>query len=549
MNLSYRIVLTITALTSPLLADFLDDYENREPHFLEMLDETPDEQFNLISEFVSNDMSLKALPPSIIVAFLVEIGAIQILEQDFFLSTNRPARRSLLDMPLFQPNAAVFPMPSFLDMQLFFNITPRAHFTRSSDQIDSFLATSEPTLIGAVDAAIKKLQPITGSMLGAINIRSIMELVNMITLAERNIGLMLQTGGRSDRLQFRIMFPIYYHERNFFLSPNNLDQLALDLGFTNDDTFDDSFAIADRLGLGDTRIEFGVHAIETRWWDMVISLYATLPTAFSIKKGLAGSKFKAPGTYPNVPFNILYDTVEAIINDTVTPEQQAASFAVISGLMLDAWKRIAADLLDNGLGNESHPGIGICFALDGRLDQWINKPWASCMYWHNRIAFEYLFKNDNTRFYINKNDPANFDRDFNDPDLAQDNLDFLQAEIVNRICMLGLSTEVQPGIIGMWKSALIYKNPKWNGYLGIDLWFQTHESHGCIHADGPLVNTLDLCKSVMPWAFQNQIIGGFGYTVYTQDCTITFGLDGDATLFSTGVGRDYMLTFRVDTQF
>jgi hypothetical protein len=494
-------------------------------------------------------MMLKTLPDFAIVTFLVGIGAIPILEQDFFLSTNRPARRSLLDMPLFQPNMAVFPCPSFLDAQLFLNIMPRAHFTRTSSNIDSYLATSDSTLLGAVDAAIKKLQPLAGNALGVINIRSIMDIISTMTLTERNIGLMLQTGGRKDRLQFRIMFPIFYHERNFFLSQNNLDQLALELGFTDTQAFDDSFAIADRLGLGDTRIEFGVHAIEARWCDMVLSLYATIPTAFSIAKGLAGSSFNAPSTYPSVDFQVLYNTVEAIINNTVTPEQQAASFAVIRGLMLNAWERIGAALLDNGLGNESHPGIGICAAIDAPLDQWIDKPWASCTYWHNRVALEYLFKNDNTRFYINKNDPANFDRDFSDPDLATENLQFLQNEIINRICMLGLSTEVQPGVIGMWKSAIIYKDPQWNGYFGVDFWFQTKEKHKCIHATPELVDTLALCKSVMPCAFQNQIIGGFGYTITKQSCTLTFGLDADATLFSTGVGRDYMITLRLDTQF
>jgi hypothetical protein len=108
---------------------------------------------------------------------------------------------------------------------------------------------------------------------------------------------------------------------------------------------------------------------------------------------------------------------------------------------------------------------------------------------------------------------------------------------------------VQPGIIGMWKSAIIYEEQKWNGYFGADLWFQTQESHKCIHADADLVKTLSLCKSIMPWAFQNKIIGGFGYTVTTQDCNLTIGLDADATLFSTGVGRDYMVTLRLDTQF
>jgi|GEM_PF-5551161 len=545
-----RLLLALTLITAPLHADIFDDYLNHEPHLVDLLDDTPDEHFEFMNDFMSTTpMLLKALPDIAIVLFLLEIGAIDILEQDFFLSTNRPARRSLLDMPLFQPNEALFPEPSFLNAQFFFNMTPRARFTRTSNNIDSYIATSDPTLLAALDAAIKKLRPITGQALGFINIRSIMELVSMITLVERNIGLMLQTGGRWDRMQLRIMFPIYYHERNFFLSQKNLDQLSLELGFSNPTTFDDSYAIADRLGVGDTRVEFGVHALETQWTDMVISLYATIPTAFTIARGLAGNTFCAPGTYPNVDFTTLYDTAEALITGTVTPEQQAASFVIIQTFLLEAWDRVAAALLDNGLGDEAHPGLGICATIDARFDQWVDQPWASCVYWHNRIAFEYLFQNDNKRFYINNNNPANFDRDFTDPDQASENLEFLQNEIINRICLLGLSTKVQPGVIGMWKSALIFDDTEWNAYLGTDFWFQTKESHGCIHAEGDLVSTLSLCKSIMPWAFQNQIIGGFGYTYVIQNCSLTLGLDGAAAIFSTGVGHDFMITLRLDTQF
>lgn len=548
MNLK-QIVLTLACITSPLCADIFDDYENREPHLVDLIDEVPDEQFALLNDLIPEAMMLKTLPDFVIVSFLVEIGAISILEQDFFLSTNAPARRSLLDMPLFQPNTALFPEPSFLNAQLFFNMTPKARFTRTSNNIDSYIATSDETLLGAVDAAIKKLQPITGSSLGFINTRSILSIISTMTLVERNIGFMLQTGGRWDRMQLRIMFPIYYHERNFFLTQKNLDELSLELGFLNPETFDDSYAISDRLGLGDTRIEFGVHALESRWCDMVLSLYATIPTAFTIAKGLAGHAFKAAPTYPTVDFQTLYNTVEAIITDTVTPEQQAESFVIIQQFLLNAWTRTAAALLDNGMGDNAHPGLGICAAIDARFDQWVDQPWASCVYWHNRIAFEYLFKNDNTRFYINKNDPASFDRDFKDPSLASENLEFLQNEIINRLCLLGLSTEVQPGVIGMWKSAFIYNDSVWDGYLGTDFWFQTQESHSCIHAERDLVATLDLCKSIVPWAFQNQLIAGFGYTYEVQNCRMTFGLDGAATIFSTGVGRDFMLTLRLDTQF
>jgi hypothetical protein len=530
----------------------LNGYFNHDAKIMEFIDEGSDDKLDFLNEILPPTAPmLKMLDPFTIVQLLVSLNVIPLLEQDFFLSTNRPARRSYLDMPLFQPNKAVFPIPCFFNTQLFFDYTPTARFTRTSSNIDSYIATNEPSFLAALDGAIKALNILANGTVVTLNIPLILEIISDMTLVERNIGFMFQTGGRWDRLQLRIFFPLYYHERNFFLSQNNLDTLALQFGFTDADTFDDSFAICDRLGFGDTRVEFGVQAIESQWCDMVLSLYATLPTAFSIFKGMAGNTYKAPACYPSVNFEALYAAALAGEGGTETLAQQEQAYTILTNFLLDAWTRIDAALLDNGLGNEGHIGLGGSMAIDARLDQWVAQPWASCTYWHNRVALEYLFKNDDTRFYVAQINPDDFptEEELNDPTLAQENLNFIQNTIIQRLCLLGLSTSVQPGIIGWWKSALVYQDPYWGGYAGTDLWFQTKEKHGCIRAPDNVVDTLSLCKSVMPWAFQYKFIAGFGYTHYTEGCTMTFGIDGDVTLFTTGVGRNYMVTLRLDVQF
>ncbi len=551
MNLVKHLVIFATLLTVPVRADFLDDYEKHDQKLLDFIDEGSDDALDFLNDMMPPSPMLRMLDPFTIVQLLIGIGALDILKQDFFLKTNRPARRSLLDMPLFQPNKAVFPIPSFLNTQLFFDYTPSARFTRTSNNINSYIATSDKSLLAALDETIKAINVLADGSIVTLDIPLILELIGGMTLVERNIGFMFQTGGRWDRLQLRIFFPFYYHERNFFLPQNDLDTLAMQLGFSDEQVFDDSYAVCDRLGLGDTRIEFGMHAIEQQWCDMVLSLYATIPTAFTIWKGLAGRTYKGASCYPNVDFETLYEAALAGENNTETLAQQEASYNIITNFMLQTWNQVDAALLDNGLGNNGHVGLGGAMAIDARLDQWIAQPWASYTYWHNRIALEYLFKNHNTRFYINKNDPASFDRDWDNPDddVAEANLEFLQNEFINRVFMLGLSTEVQPGIIGMWKSILVYQDPYWGGYFGTDLWFQTKEKHDGIQASPELIRTLNLGKSYVPWAFQYKAIGGFGYTHYTEGCTMTFGIDGDVTLFTTGVGRNYMVTLRLDAQF
>lgn len=551
MKLVKHIVVFAIFLNTPVYADFLDDYEKHDQKLLDFIDEGSDDALDFLNEMMPSSPMLRMLDPFTIVQLLLGIGAVDILKQDFFLATNRPARRSLLDMPLFQPNKAVFPIPSFLNTQLFFDYTPSARFTRTSSNINSYIATSDKSFLAALDKSIKAINVLADGSIVALDIPLILELIGGMTLVERNIGFMFQTGGRWDRLQLRIFFPFYYHERNFFLPQNDLDTLAFQLGFSDEELFDDSYAVCDRLGIGDTRIEFGMHAIEQQWCDMVLSVYATIPTAFTIWKGIAGRAYKASNCYPNVDFDTLYAAAIAGDDGNETLSQQEASYDIITNFLLETWNQVDAALLDNSLGNNGHVGLGGAMAIDAGLDQWISQPWASYTYWHNRVALEYLFKNNNTRFYINKNDPASFDRDWNNDDdvVAEENLIFLQNEFINRVFMLGLSTEVQPGIIGMWKSILVYQDPYWGGYFGTDLWFQTKEKHGCIQAQPELIRTLNLEKSYVPYAFQYKAIGGFGYTFYTEGCTMNLGIDGDVTLFTTGVGRNYMVTLRLDAQF
>jgi hypothetical protein len=546
LSLSFAVY---TAHGSDFSDHLLDEYLNNAPHFWEMLDDATDLENDIIDAYIDPSMTLRALPAFAIVQLLVELGAVELLQENFYLSTNRPAQRSLLDRPIFQPQTALLPCPAFFNTQLFLSITPQAQFTRTSTQMTSYIATQEQTLIEKIETIIDAIKELSDGSIEEFNVRTILNLVGLITLVERNLGFMFQGGGRWDRLQLRVMFPLYYHERNFFLSNLNTDLLSQELGFTSESVFEEELAIADRLGIGDTRIEFGIDSVNIPQCNVVFGLRATIPTAFSIAKGLAGSTFYASDRYPLVDFETIYEAAEAALNQTITPEQQAAVFDILQSFFLDIIKRTGAALLDNGLGNEGHFGLG-CFAdIDAPLDQWIHTPGASDWHWHNRFTFEFVFKKVVTRFFINKDDPAAFDRNWDSQEQAEQNLLFLQNEIIARVILLGLPTEVQPGAIGTWMSTFVYEGVNFNGYFGIDSWGQGREHHDGICAKPELVNTLDLHKSVTSWAFQEKILAGFSYVLEYPNYIVKLGIDADATIFKTGVGRDYTADLCLDITF
>ena len=452
-------------------ADFFDDYVNSEPHFLDILDDSVDNDLVIFNEYLSDELPLRQLDPDIIVALLDALGATEILQNDFFLRTNPLTKRSILDLPLFELAPCKQREPWTVGGFLFFNKTDKYNLTRSSTRMCSYLALASSTLIDSIEAAIDDGNLIApGNDFTDINVRRVFEIAQDMRVEERNLGLMFYFMRQWKRMQLRLFLPFLYHERNLFLTNEQLDELADEFGSSNED-FREEHSISDRLGFGDTRIELAFNVQEKPSLCLNVGLHTTLPTAFTIAKEFYGTTFPKPGTYPDIDFEELYKALDSLINNgELSRAEQKRASAIVEDFFLGSIDRFAANLIDDELGNHHHFSIGSFVCADVPLTRFCKRNWAHNCTWSNRVSLEYLFPKDEKRFFINKNDPAAFEaHDFTDPMQGAENLAFFEQELINKFYLLALDTNIQPELIFRWTSKLVHTGNPWSGYFGTNL--------------------------------------------------------------------------------
>lgn len=542
----------IMLISTTLMADFLDDYLfeedlHSERHFIDTMDNDP-----IASEIISENGYLQELAvlksqtidPAIIVDILEAFGVINLLMQDFFLRTNPFVKRSILDstlmdrIPYHQEDCWKF--GSFI----FYNRTPNCNFTKSSTRMCSYLALAEESIIQAIEMGLHNAD------LVKFDPRVIFNIVQDMRAEERNIGFLLYFIRQWEKCQLRIYAPLLYHERNFFLTDQQLEDIQAELNLSGDTEFKEKHAISDRFGLGDTRIEAAFTVCE----KPTISCYAgpqfTIPTAFTMFSGWQGNTFAKPSTYPDVPFNVIWEALIAAIEQTLTRIQKLRVAAIIEEFFVGAMDRLAANLLDDGLGNHGHLGLGAFIYTDMPLYQFSYRNWAQTGSWINRISLEFLLPNSEKRFFINKHDQDTFDSyDFSNPDDGAENLAFIQQEIVNKFYLIAFDTYVQPKPIFRWTSMINHGGGPCKLYYGTNLWVQGAEHLSSIKGPLDIVAGLDKSKAIAPAAYQFKVLGGLSYTFKEENTTWTIGVDGDYTVLKSGIGRDYMLALRVDASF
>ncbi len=121
-------------------------------HFLDDLEDPFDfgDDDPFITEFletVGADSLTRQVDPGAIIRILLEIDAIDLLKEDFFLLTNPLNKRSPLDEPIFEPDRATFPGKWTVGAHLFARKMDRANFTLDSTNISSYLALTQPTFL------------------------------------------------------------------------------------------------------------------------------------------------------------------------------------------------------------------------------------------------------------------------------------------------------------------------------------------------------------------------------------------------------------------
>jgi len=354
-----------------------------------------------------------------------------------------------------------------------------------------------------------------------------------------------------ESLRVRFFCPLYYLERNFFLSQAERDELAAEFGFEGqqeDTAFQDRYLTSDKFGLGDTRIEIdnGIYASNTT--ALRAGFLATIPTAFAMVSGIKGHSFKKTACLPQA--NIFESLFCIALSNQSEEVKTAEAIALLRTFGLGALDRLSANLLDAPLGNGGHIGIGALLRSSTDLNTLFLHTQGHELNWLNRLSLEYQFPANEKRFFVEKNNNAAFNaHDFSNPNDATKNLAFLEEELVKRFYPVAFDALIQPGVIFRLDTRLCYHISQWGLLFGSDLWAQSREHVKSVDAFGRLGNQIDICKAKGCGAYQIKLFGGINYTFERPKRTWHLSLDGDATIANGGIGKDYSIVFNVETHF
>lgn len=497
-----------------------------------------------------------------VINLLEEISAIDLLKQDFFLNTNPLAIRNLLDQPFALLQGGCFCSPiavpeCSIAFDLFYNQTTRMVFRGESTNIDSYLAIRCPAFLTALQNTINKLTQLEPSF--DLNADQITMLFQHLTVQDRKAGFMLYGKKTFDSphhyLSVGFQIPIYYLERNYFLTEEEREAIegefdSLDPG--DQCQFEDDHFISDKFGFGDSRITVEVPVKESDLWEVTPGAFLTIPTAATFGHGIfRGSAFKPVRCRPLFDLELL--TQESAFQDDEV-EQQILQF------LLNALDDLSSNLLDVPLGNGGHFGLGISLRTKSPLEFFIRRPWARHFRMKTRYSIEYLLPRRETRYFIQCNNPSDFDkRNFNDPNQTDCNFDFLTRTVTNRLYPFALVATVYPNLVCRSTTRFSYKKNNLTLSIGSDTWIVTRETLRNICApekvNGPcppdiLFRNLAIYKARRPFAYQGKIFLSAMFKHIGKNNKIwSFCFHADDTFANSGIGKDFVLAFKVNCSF
>ncbi len=540
MNIKKKKLLVTFFIVFTLHAEETDFENIFDPSFEENFQEIE----GIRSEILQCDPILE---PSFIVEILNNtIGLPAALENNtFYKSTATTNERILLDLPSLQPRFDRSCEWQF-DLQAFFNQTRKMFFTKCSPFLSSYLTITSPNI----------LEELNLELFTDANIPDVLALFAPIKLEERRIGMMFSAHKVHNNWSFTAMIPLYWLEHNFFLTQGEQDAIQGNPLFQNfapacndsDNPPVQAFAfkhlVSTKLGPGDLRFHFLYNVIEkprSRGW---FGLELTLPSAHNMNGrhinlwlgdivlfGGNYGKFRqgCPPPLLNLPLlACLFGGNADQIDDGVS---------LVTDYATQILDTLTANVADRPLGQRNvsfGPYMTYSHSITNYLD------------WRATGVVDYFIPRKETRFFLAKKNPADFNRDFTSADetVAAENLAFLTQQLSNFFFPYSRDILVHPGFVVKFWTELAYHSDCVNAVVGYDFWFRTQEK---LKPSSTLCAQFDINRGIKSMTLQNKIyVNIFGRVPCTRHYV---GLRGDFTFSNKGVGRDITIAVDVATSF
>lgn len=476
-----------------------------------------------------------------VVNSLTGIGVVNILKKHpIYIRSNSILNRSLHDLPTF--NWICNAHDNCLDLGVFpfYNQTSKMFFTDSDPFIDSYLNLSGKDFIdeiAEITQAFFKFSP-----------EEILPLFRNIKLQERRVGLFFrictqQQFTPQEYLTLQFSVPVLYLERNFFLTPEErqrirssevLNEFATNSSEDEAEQLLREHLVGDKLGLGDMRL-YGMYTpYDTPGSRFSCGGFLTLPTAHAFKEGLIGGTFCKTQKHPEIHLKELICSL--FLETTKDPSlvtRRIRSRQELANLSFSVLDHLTANVANTSLGNNSHVTIAPVIEYEYRPDEYVSLL--------SQFSVQYVAPSQEPRYFIKKINSAAFNRNFEDPKIAEANLRFIEKAIIDSFFPKVINVTVKPGPIIDFHTAVRFNYDCVRASFGYDYWWQgkeriefDHKTHGLL-----------IGRALNPHGEQHKLFGSFGVDIPQEPGIFHVGFRWDATVASHGIGKDYTLALDV----
>ncbi|HBS48446.1 TPA: hypothetical protein DEO28_02170 [Candidatus Dependentiae bacterium] len=346
------------------------------------------------------------------------------------------------------------------------------------------------------------------------DIQTLYTMLKKLWIQERKAGFILKSDFFKGSFCLQATLPVILVERNLMASDEDQKQIndLVNKNFGNTGTFDKKRELARiKIGIGDTKLKFGVKAVNNDNLKIHLGLASILPTATGI---LLDGKFKKPQrTYFND-----YDFLESLLENSrdllIYPE----------------------------LGNDGHFSIGPFLEVNlGLVNNKMNL-WG-------KVSFDSLLPAREKRLILKK-------RTIEDPEYinnaAESEKNKLLEEFKHQyIAPQEYDVTVRPGGILNFTFGSDWKHKKWTFGAAYDFYLQEREIFEKLHKIEDInMNSLKVDEAFIDRALQHKLAGEISYDIkLKKGSKINLGIGGDATFVSRRMGRDWTLYSKLNFYF
>ncbi len=476
------------------------------------------------------------------------INVPNILSQNLYKYTNGPIiKRSLLTEPALRDYCLDHCMWHVV-AHPFYNWVPRVPFIRNCVFLNSYIDLTNKNVVNEIVNTLEA----TGCS-PSIDVPGILGLFSNIRFQQHRAGVMFAACTSYKNLSVTLRMPIYYLALHYFLSQSERDAIEQAPYFANENSFPENIYsfnnlqnfgernfVADRAGLGDLRLNALWKVYDHDRWGAWFGLSATIPTAVDFSTGIIGSKFSPCTKIPEFSIEKLFNLYLCPSSNEAIREAGNLISSITTEFLIGALNRLSSILLNAPLGNGGHfelgPHLDIAYKIN---DKWL---------FHTYGVFQGSFSHEEYRYFLVRKNPAEFDRDYRNEERAQENLDFLNRQIINTLYPMPIKINVHPVFNLRAAESIECDYGKWHGLVGLDYWYKAAEKYDCIDK---LSRRFDTSINVEEAAQQFKIFLAFGYRGITPYKKVFWDLEftGDKAIWSSNIGQDLTIAFRLTIDF